>query len=221
MRVRARLLVVAAIAMIFGLAGCSMIGGSTPGHPSAGGTHPRPSSSAPSGAVPSGAVPSGALPSGSIPSGPVQTEPPAAATAGGACLLLDFGVINAALGSSFNVAAAADSSETYTCDVQATTATYPDLTLTVTATDLLPLDFTATVAPAGSTPVQKLGKIGYVLRVAATTKLGPAVEVGWLSGNDRLIIMRYTFAKSASTAAATALKTKMITLAHAVDGTTV
>ena len=161
MRVRARLCAaVAVFAMIATMAGCSVL-------PS-----PRPAAAAhPSGSA--GAVlPSGAVPSGGFPSGPVPSGPPAAATAGGACLLLDFNVINAALGSTFDVAAAATSSETYTCDVQTTAATYPDLTLTVTATDLLPLDFTATVAPAGSTSVPKLGKIGYVLQVAATAKLG-------------------------------------------------
>ncbi len=199
MWVRVRLpAIVAAVAMITTISGCSQL-------KSAASTHSAPPS-APASIAPSDVAPSG---------------PPAAAAAGGACLLLDFNVINAALGSTFSVAAAATSSATYTCDVQTMDAGYPDLTLTVTATDLLPLDFTATVAPAGSTSVPKLGKIGYALEIAATTKLGPAIEIGWLSGNDRLILMRYTFPKSATAAAATALKSKMITLAQAVDGTTV
>lgn len=134
---------------------------------------------------------------------------------------MDFSVINAALKSSFDVSAAADDSGTYTCDVQSTGASYPDLTLTVTATDLQPLDFTANVAPAGSTSVTELGVIAYVLQVKASGKLGPAVEVGWLSGNDRLIILRYTFPSSGTTAAATALQPKLIALAKKIDGATV
>jgi hypothetical protein len=149
------------------------------------------------------------------------STPPPAALAGGACLLLNFDEISKALGVTFNVAAAATSGDTYTCDIQSTTASYPDLSLAITATDLLPLDFTAQVAPSGSKPVTKLGKIGYVLQVKATTSVGPAVEVGWLSGNERLIVMRYTFPTNATASDATALASKMITLAHTVDATTV
>jgi len=213
MRLPPRLRAVAVVCATLALgtvSGCSGSGG--PSSPGAAGNQ---SASASPGAHPSDSAPS-SQPSEAQPSGP-----PVAAMAGGACLLLDFHVINAALGSSFNVAAAAASSDTYTCDVQASAAAYPDLTLTVTATDLLPLDFTSSVVPSGSSSVTKLGKIGYVLQVAATTKLGPAIEVGWLSGNGRLIIMRYTFPKSATAADATSLKTKMIALARVVDGTTV
>lgn len=200
---RFRAVVIACALIAVGAAsGCSVLSSSRAASSQTSSPHSSTGSTAPS--------------ASSLPSGP-----PAAAMAGGACLLLDFHVVNAALGTAFDVAASADASDTFTCDVQATAAAYPDLTLTVTATDLLPLDFTANVAPAGSLPVTKLGKIGYVLQIAATTKLGPAIEVGWLSGNDRLIIMRFTFAKSASAADATALKSKMLTLARVVDGTTV
>ena len=195
MRLPPRLRAVAVVCATLALgtvSGCSGSGGPSSlgaaGNPSAAastGAHPSdsPPSSQPSGTQPSETQPSEAQPSG----------PPVAAMAGGACLLLDFHVINAALGSSFNVAAAAASNDTYTCDVQASAAAYPDLTLDRDRDRPAPLDFTASVAPSGSSSVTKLGKIGYVQQVAPTTKLGPAIEVGWLSGNDRLIIMRYTF----------------------------
>jgi hypothetical protein len=70
-------------------------------------------------------------------------------------------------------------------------------------------------------PVDGLGKIGYELKIAATTKVGPAIEVGWLSGNDRLIVLRYTCAPGIAAEQVTAAATSMVTLAHAVDTTTV
>jgi hypothetical protein len=146
---------------------------------------------------------------------------PAAALAGGACLLMDFKVVNAALGSQFDVAGAADKSGTYTCVLQDDSATYPNLTLSITATTLAPADFTASISPSGSKPVSNLGKIGYVVQVKATATVGPAVEVGWLSGNDRLIIMRYTFPTDSAATAATAASDGMTALARTVDATTV
>jgi len=156
-------------------------------------------------------------------SAPSASAPPlpAAAIAGGACLLMDFKVVNDALGSQFDVAGAADKSGTYTCVLQDDSATYPSLTLSITATTLAPADFTASITPSGSKSVSNLGKIGYVVQVKATATVGPAVEVGWLSGNDRLIIMRYTFPTDSAASAATAASNGMTTLARTVDATTV
>lgn len=182
-----------AAGMIAGLAGCgSSASGTSPSSPS---SHRSASPSVP--------------------------VPKPASLAGGACLLLDYGVIKAALGIEFNVAASADKSGTFTCVVQDSQASYPDLTLAITATDLAASDFKSTVVPKGSTPVTKLGKIGYEIQAPAAFGVGPTIEVGWLSGNDRLIIMRYTFDAEASQADATAMVDKMIALAKTVDGTTV
>jgi hypothetical protein len=144
------------------------------------------------------------------------SAPPPAALAGGACLLLNYDVINSALGTQFDVAAAADRSGTYTCVVQGSVP-YPDLTLSITATTLTPANFTADVKPSGATTAAKLGKIGYSTSVPATSTAGSGIEVGWLSGNDRLIIMRYT----AATGATASDPTGMVSLARAVDATTV
>jgi len=164
---------------------------------------------------PSPAVgPSGSL----IPSAP---PPSPAALAGGACLLLDYATVTKEIGTTFDVAAAADSSGTYTCALQRSAGALPTLTLTITATDLTPLDFTTNVNPAGSKPVSGLGKIGYSIVIDPTSSAGPAAEVGWLSGNGRLILMRYVFPKGSASATATALVPKLISLAKLVDQTTV
>jgi hypothetical protein len=138
--------------------------------------------------------------------------------AGGACLLLEYKVINTDLGTQFDVAAAADKSGTYTCVVQGS-ETDPDLTLSITATSLSAADFTATLEPAGSTAVPNLGKIGYSVPIKATSPAGPAIEIGWLSGNDRLIVMRYTAQVGATVP--DSVTAGMVSLARTVDATTV
>jgi hypothetical protein len=146
-----------------------------------------------------------------------SAPPPAAALAGGACLLLDYKVINAALGTQFDVDASAQKSGTYTCVVQGI-APQPDLALSITATSLTSADFVAQVKPSGSTSVTKLGKVGYSAAIKATASAGPSVEVGWLSGNNRLIILRYT---AATGKPAAQLTNALVSLARKVDATTV
>jgi hypothetical protein len=152
-----------------------------------------------------------------------QSLPPPspAALAGGACLLLDFATVTKELGTAFTVSAAADSSGTYSCVLQQASGTYPSLTLSITATSLSAADFTANVKPSGSTSVAELGKVGYQRQSAASKSAGPSVEVGWLSGNDRLIMFRYAFPTGTPTAVAKALAPKMVNLAKIVDQTTV
>ena len=125
-----------------------------------------------------------------------SAAPRPASLAGGACLLLDYTAINAALGTQFSVAASADKSDSYTCVVQGPTASFPDLTLSITATDLANSDFGTDVQPKKSTAVKGLGKVGYEIEHAATARRGPTIEVGWLSGNERLIILTYAYAPS-------------------------
>lgn len=157
----------------------------------------------------------------SISLAPSVGPPPAAAMAGGACLLLDFDTINQDLGSSFGTAGAADKNGTYSCVVLAGAAARPNLTLSITATTLTTTDFTATVVPGGTKPVSQLGKVGYLEHIKPAGSTGPAIEVGWLSGNERLIIMRYSMASGATDAEATAAEAGMVALAKTVDVTTV
>jgi hypothetical protein len=114
-----------------------------------------------------------------------------ASTEGGACYLLDYAVIEQVIGVSFDVAAASTAENTFTCVLQRATGSYPDLTLAVTPTAADAGVFASTVQPAGAAAVGDLGRIGYSASVPATADAGPAVEVGWLSGNDRLLILRY------------------------------
>jgi hypothetical protein len=166
--------------------------------------------------IPSGATPSVApTPSGHL--GP----PPPAAYAGGACLLLDYKEIKATLGVDFNVSAAADTSGTYSCVVQNSDAELPDLVLSITATDLSAAEFTKDVQPAKAKAVPKLGLVGYEIPVAAASGAGPGVEVGWLSGNNRLMVLRYICPPGTPAADVTALLAKMADLAHQVDSTSV
>lgn len=152
---------------------------------------------------------------------PSLPPPTPAALAGGACLLLNFGTVAKQIGTAFTVAAAADTSGTFSCVLQESSAPYPSLTLSITATDLAPADFTANVKPKGATSVPGLGKIAYETQVAATKSAGPVIEVGWLSGNDRLIVFRYAFPAGTLAAVSNALKPKMVNLAKIVDQTTV
>jgi hypothetical protein len=147
--------------------------------------------------------------------------PGPAALAGGACLLLDFDVINATLGVHFDVAAAADTSGSYSCVVRGTNTDRPDMVLSITATDLTAAEFKTDAQPDGAKAVANLGKIGYEIQKPPPADGGPVVEVGWLSGNDRLIVLDYAFEKGAPASEVAALTPKMISMARTVDATTV
>jgi hypothetical protein len=158
----------------------------------------------------------------------VATIPPApapavatfpAAAAGGACQLLDYGVIEEVLGVRFDVAAASRHKGTQTCVVQAEGAARPDLLASVTGTTADAAVFADEVAPEGATTVKGLGKAAYRVVRAAGRGSGPGVEVGWLTGDKekQLIMLRYTLAAGQPAAKAEALAPKLITLAKKLD----
>jgi len=150
---------------------------------------------------------------------PSQTRLPAG-TAGGACYLLDYDVIEQIVGTSFDVAAASEANDTFTCVLQqAKEASYPDLTLAVSTTDADANTFKATVQPKGAAPVIELGKIGYSVTQPAAADAGPSVEVGWLSGNSRILILRYRFPATATPDDVNTLTPKLVALAKKVDQT--
>jgi len=139
-----------------------------------------------------------------------------AATEGGACLLLDFDVVEQVIGTSFDVAAKGQANETYSCVLQRAGAGAPDLTLAVSGTNADPAVFRSTVAPKGSAPVDQLGVQAYALAVPAAAGSGPGVEVGWLSGDNRLLVLRYRSAPK-NPADPGALTPKVILLAQKVN----
>jgi hypothetical protein len=145
------------------------------------------------------------------------TRPPAA-VAGGACQLLDYDVVEAELGVRFALAASA---ATFTCVLQPVGADEPDLTLAVTATLADESVFRASVVPKGATVLSTVGKIGYQIGVPTAAGVGPGLEVGWLSANQRLMLLRYHSAEGTAAADVNALQPKLVELARKIDLTTV
>jgi hypothetical protein len=137
--------------------------------------------------------------------------------AGGACYLLDFADIDQTLGVRFDVAAASRSKDTYTCVVRPALTDQPDLSLSVTATTADASVFKDTVAPDGASAVAGLGKVGYRAALKAGAGKGPAVEVGWLSGDGRLLTLRFTLAVGQAATAAQAAAPKVVALAKKID----
>jgi hypothetical protein len=140
-----------------------------------------------------------------------------AAQSGGACQLLDYDVIEATIGVRFAVAASATSTATFTCVLQPDGAGLPDLTLAVTATEADMSVFHSTVIPKGATTIEDLGKISYRVGVPASATAGPGVEVGWLSSNQRLMVLRFHSATGTAQADVDALAPKLVDLAKKID----
>ncbi|MFE9691230.1 hypothetical protein [Micromonospora sp. NPDC005806] len=141
----------------------------------------------------------------------------AAASSGGACRLLDFGVIAQQTGGKFDVAAAVDKGDTHTCVVRAERALLPELTLSVTDTSIDTTTFTLDVLPRGAKKITKLGKIAYRQTLPKTAKVGPAAEVGWLATEGRLVTLRWTCPKGTDEAEAEKVGGRLVTLAKALD----
>ena len=146
---------------------------------------------------------------------PAPTDWPAA-IAGGSCRLLDYEIIDAAIGVRFDVAANQRDGKTETCVVQAGQQSRPDLSLTVSPTTVDAEIFKDEITPDGSTAVTGLGLAAYRLVKAPTKKVGAAVEVGWLSKSKRLMTLRFT-AAGGTEKSASALAPKLIALAKKID----
>lgn len=192
-------------------AGCGTAG-SPAGQAAPAGGSPGPASGGPNSAAPAPPVQVDGKP------GPKPTRWPAA-TAGGACQLLDYGTVQEKTGTSFDVAAGGQQDATYTCVLQNTGRTVPDLSLAVTPTTADPTIFRNTVMPKGAAVLTGLGKVGYRANVPAVIKSGrgPGVEIGWLSANNRILVLRYTMPGDAAAPAVEDTALKLFELAKAVD----
>jgi hypothetical protein len=137
--------------------------------------------------------------------------PPAAA--GGACRLLDYDVVAERLGTRFDTAGAGKADSTLTCALTQQGRDYPDLTLAVTPTRADKDIFDASIRPDGAVTVPDLGRVAYRLSVRADGDAGPAVEVGWLSDKNQIVILRYTFPPGAPQQAASDLTPGLVALA--------
>jgi hypothetical protein len=151
---------------------------------------------------------------------PVTVAEAPAASAGGACILWDWGFIEEKIGVRFSVAASGQVDDTSTCVVQTVDSSWPDLSLSVVeqtkASDKV---FLATRVPKKAVKLKGLGKAGYRLNTAATGGHGPSVEIGWLSEAEQLQTLKFTFAKGANSAAVSSMNTGLLELAKAMDTT--
>ncbi|MCW2637727.1 MAG: hypothetical protein JWP76_33, partial [Dactylosporangium sp.] len=147
---------------------------------------------------------------------PVPTRPPAGA-AGGACYLLEYEAVEQIVGTSFDVAAAGATGDTFTCVLQTNSGSYPDLTLAVTAVNVDAAAFMSTVSPKRSAAVTALGKAGYSAVLSPGAGAGQGVEIGWLSGNNQLLVLRYRCAPAATSGDVDAVTPKLVELAKKID----
>lgn len=152
-----------------------------------------------------------------------QAEPTKwpAGIAGGACQLLDYDVVTRIVGPTFDVSAAADQGDTNTCVLQQEGSSFPDLTLAVSPTSADVTVFKSTVQPKNATAVAALGRTAYSRTVPASGGAGPGVEVGWLSGNGRLILLRYRCTPGTSAEDVAALLSKIVELGKDIDRSSV
>jgi hypothetical protein len=152
---------------------------------------------------------------------PTPADLPAEA-AGGSCQLLNFGEITTDLGLTFDIAAASQQKDTYTCVLEKEGAPLPDLTFSITLVSALDVNtFKAKVVPKGATVITDLGKIGYSRTLPAAAGVGPTAEVGWLAGNGRLIILSTRLTATSTPDDATALVPKLVVLARRIDLTSI
>jgi hypothetical protein len=155
---------------------------------------------------------------GSLP--PVHLVEQPAASAGGACILWDYGFIKQSIGVEFSVAASDQIDDTSTCVVRTVNAAWPNLALSVVESTTADADlFLSDLKPAKAVKLKGLGKAGYRLDLAGTATHGPTVEIGWLSEAHQLQTLRFTFAKGATAAAVTTMHSRLFTLAVAMDTT--
>lgn len=147
---------------------------------------------------------------------PVVVDFPAS-SAGGACELIEYPMVERAVGARFNVSAATELDGTESCVLRDEKVALPDLALSVTPTAADPAIFKQEAVPSGGQSVPGLGKSAYRL-TSAPAKGKPAVaEVGWLSGDGRLITLHYTCASGANRAVADALAPKLVALAKLIE----
>jgi len=137
--------------------------------------------------------------------------------AGGACQLMNFDLVNGALGSDFEAAGAGNAVDTYTCVLQRVDAQLPDLSLAVTPTMADTSIFHDKVVPKGATVISDLGKLGYTRTLPASGGAGPGAEVGWLSGNQRLMVLKYRSKSGTASGDVSGLLPKLVDLAKKVD----
>lgn len=148
---------------------------------------------------------------------PEVTRPPAA-EAGGACELLDYQTIEESIGIRFEVAAASTHQKTRTCLLRPAAERLPDLIVSVSDTTATASIFADDIAPVGAKEIDKLGQAAYWVPIKPDpdTGYGAALEVSWITGEKKLINLRYTFAPGDDELSAVEVAPKMVALARVV-----
>ncbi len=154
---------------------------------------------------------SGAGASAHEPPAVVSPSPPAPT---GACLLLDFPRIEQRLHVRMAVAGAANHDKTSTCVARPTEAALPELSVSVTPSKADVAVFRAAMLPDGAKAVTALGKVAYSQLKPAVKGRGPYVEIGWLAGNARLLVLKVTLPEGGDAAA---LLPDVVELAKDID----
>jgi hypothetical protein len=156
----------------------------------------------------------------SSPLPPVKVAQPPAASAGGACILWDYGLIAESLGVTFTVAASQSVDATSTCVVQTESGDAPYLVLSVVESTKADAEvFLDSAMPARAAKVKGLGKAGYRLVRKPSDGYGASVEVGWLSEAKQVQTLKFTFAKGAPEEQVTQMSTRLVRLAQALNTT--
>lgn len=137
-----------------------------------------------------------------------------AANAGGACQLLDFGLLERMLGAHYTVAAAAGKETTLTCVARTVSAPYPQVTLSVAPSIADVAVFQSMIKPKDSVVVEGLGKVAYRMTLPPAEGAGPGLEVGWLAANARLLWLRVTVPSGGNT---DELALRLVVLAQEID----
>ena len=137
-----------------------------------------------------------------------------AALAGGACRLIEFETLDKLLGQHYSIAASAKKDTTNTCVVRTETAPVPEVAVSVTPSKADVAVFNDVVKPKGATAVAGVGRIAYQLVTPGKAPNGPLLEIGWLTGDSRLLFLRWTLPAGADSVAAVP---KLIALAKELD----
>jgi hypothetical protein len=137
-----------------------------------------------------------------------------ASLAGGACLLIKFETLERILGQHYTIAASAKKDSTNTCVVRTEPAPVPEVAVSVTPSKADVAVFIDVVKPKGATVVPGVGRVAYQVITPAKAAAGPVLEIGWLTGDARLMFLRWTLPSGAD---AGAEAPKLVALAKELD----
>lgn len=145
-----------------------------------------------------------------------SASPTPAHAAGGTCKLVDYGSVEAATGTRFEVAAASTAHGAASCALQVLYSDHPDLVLAVADTQADAKAF-AKAEPDGANTIKGLGAAAYSRVLGPSGSAGPVVEIAWLGRHDKIVTMRYTYSSDVGTHTASGAVGKLVAYAKNVE----